>query len=358
MYSILFPLLMIALIYFLVSHAGVSICQLFFFPRVKEGARRWQWLLFCFWFFTLLLCSAYGIFSSLLLYIEGPVIMRESLGEAGGSVIRLENVAKSVLSHSEWDNYVAEVRGVKQNFHNAILPNVSDPASSRFCGIGPQAKDYIGELRTLLKGFDVTSGDDRDHDCSRRSYFESLQRKYDELIEQLLPNQPEMATQRVVEKDSLRDQVIHRADIDSAAIARMLSELQGVLTFFPDLTLYHLSSTVYSDVSRDYSDSYNHLLGFANAEALGLPSALAAPAVDEIATPWRVPDVVVARAGHATTWVYLLIALAVDLIASLLAANVVYVLTLRRKFLLYAMAVRRVAGSEVSYIYRPEPRSS
>jgi len=56
--------------------------------------------------------------------------------------------------------------------------------------------------------------------------------------------------------------------------------------------------------------------------------------------------------------VYLLIALAVDLIASLLAANVVYVLTLRRKFLLYAMAVRRVAGSEVSYIYRPEPRSS
>jgi len=356
-YSILFPLLMITLIYFLVSHAGVSICELFFFPRDKDRmSRRWQWIFFYFWFITLLLCSAYGIFSSLLLYIEGPVIMRESLADAGAKTIRLENVAKSVLSHMEWDSYVAEVRGVKQNFHSAILPNVADPSTSHFCGIGTQARDYVGELKTLLKGFDVTSGDDRDHDCSHKNYFQSLQRKYDDLIEQLLPNQSAFATQRVAEKDNLRNHIVERTTVDAGAISGTLSKLQGVVTFFPDLTLYHLSSAVYSGVSSDYSDSYNRLLGFANADALGLPSGLAAPAVDEIATPWRVPDVVVARAGHATTWVYLLIALAVDLIASLLAANVVYVLTLRRKRLLYALSVRQVAGSDVSYIWLPVPR--
>jgi hypothetical protein len=383
LYSFLFPSLMIVLIYFLVCHAGTSICELFFFPRsVSPGLRRWQWVFFWFWFITLLLCSAYGIFSSLLLYIEGPVVMRESLDDAGARIIRLENVANTVLAHPEWDKYVAEVRAVKQRLHNAILPNVADPASSHFCGFGSQAKQNVTDLQTLFRTspptavspclsdpasasgtgygcifiFEVTRGDDVDHDCAHKEYFQSLQRKYDDLTEQLLTNHPDRAKLQVVEKDVLRDAIVSRTSADGGSISSMLSKLQGVVSFFPDLTLYHLSSRVYADASQHYSESYNRLLGFAKAEALGLPPALAAPAVDEIATPWRVPDVVVARATHATTWIYLGIAVAVDLIASLLAANVVYVLTMRHKLLLYALSMRKVAESDVSYIWRPEPR--
>jgi hypothetical protein len=113
---------------------------------------------------------------------------------------------------------------------------------------------------------------------------------------------------------------------------------------------------IYSDIAQDYSGLYNKLTGFAKPESLSVKAALASPAVEDIASPWRTPDVVISRANRATTWVFLSIAVVVDVIASLLAANVVYVLIVRQAQLKFARAAKSVAGTDVAYVWRPDQR--
>jgi hypothetical protein len=355
-YSIIVPLMIILWIYFLVCHAGTSICRLFLHEkRAGTSPRLFLWLSFWVWFITLLLFSAYGVYSSLMLYIEGPVIMRESLSEASVALIKLGNSAKNVLAHPEWDTLVSQVRAAKLQLHNTILPPASD-ANSRYCGIGLQAEGIKKTLTDLLPGFQITAGDDRDHDCSHRAYFQLLQQHYDVLIDKLLANHPTRSIHKIVERDELRDKILSQNDTDKIMLSKTLSMLNGVTTFFPDLTLYHESSRIYSTVSEHYVDSYNKLLSFGSAEALSIEPSLVAPAVDQIATPWRVPDVVVARANRGTTWIFLLIAIAVDLIGSVLAANAVYVLRIRQARFAFATSAKSVAGTDVAYIWRPDPR--
>jgi hypothetical protein len=183
-----------------------------------------------------------------------------------------------------------------------------------------------------------------------------LQQKYDTKINGLLQSAPEKALQRVAEKDKFRDALTTqiKGDLDSAR--DMISQLAGVSTFFPDLALYHTSMRLYSNIAQDYAGIYNKVTGFANPGSLSVRAALASPAVEEIASPWRTLDVVISRADRATTWVFLLIAVAADVVASLLAANVVYVLMVRQAQLKFARAASRVAGTDVAYVWRPDPR--
>jgi hypothetical protein len=355
-YSLIVPLVIVLLIYFLVCHAGASLCRLLLHKEIVGTlSRLFQWVSFWTWFIILLLFSAYGVYSSLMLYIEGPVIMRESLSDASGALTKLGNSAQNILAHPEWDKFVSEVRAAKLQFHNTILPPTSD-FTSRYCGIGIQAEGIKKTLTELLPGFQITAGDDQDHDCSHRAHFQLLQHNYDVLIDTLLVNHPMRSAKRIVERDDLRNKILAQNDSDEILLSKALSMLDWVTTFFPDLTLYHKLSGNYAIVSQHYADSYNKLLGFGSAEALSIEPSLVAPAVDQIATPWRVPDVVVARANRGTTWIFLFIAIAVDLIASALAANAVYVLTIRQTRLDFARAARSVAGTDVAYIWRPDPR--
>jgi hypothetical protein len=281
--------------------------------------------------------------------------MRESLSDASGALIKLGNSANNTLAHPEWDAFVSKVRAAKLQLHNTILPPAPDP-NSRYCGIGIQAEGIKKTLTDLLPGFQITAGDDQDHDCSHRAHFQLLQTNYDVLIDTLLANHPMKSANRISERDDLRGKILAQDETDKNLLSKMLSMLDGVTTFFPDLTLYRESSVAYSTASQHYSDSYNKLLAFGSAEALSIKPSLDPTAVDQIATPWRVPDVVVARANRGTTWIFLLIAIAVDLIASVLAANVVYVLAIRQAHLDFARSAKSVAGTDVAYIWRPDPR--
>jgi hypothetical protein len=101
-YSLIVPLIIVLLIYFLVCHAGTSVCRLLLHKEiVGASSRLFQWASFWTWFIILLLFSAYGVYSSLMLYIEGPVIMRESLSNASGALTKLGNSAQNILAHPE-----------------------------------------------------------------------------------------------------------------------------------------------------------------------------------------------------------------------------------------------------------------
>jgi hypothetical protein len=282
--------------------------------------------------------------------------MRESLSDATTAIQQLENSSAGVLIHPKWDTFASEVLTLKIQLRDAIFPKVFDPKTSRFCGIGWQSKEIIVQVRQKLPGFDFTYGDDQDHDCSHQSYFQSLQQKYDDKINNLLQLAPERALERVGDKDQLKEEIAKQVKDDVSSANKKLSELAGVSTFFPDLKLYHESLSLYAQMAQDYAGIYNKLTGLANPESLSVRAALASPAVEEIASPWRTPDVVISRANRATTWVFLLIAVAADVVASLLAANVVYVLMVRQAQLKFAQAAKNVAGTDVAYIWRPDPR--
>jgi hypothetical protein len=313
-------------------------------------------LFFWFWLVTLFLFSAYGVFSSLLLYIEGPVIMRDSLSDSKTALQQLENSSREVLVHREWDKFAYEVRVLASQLHDAILPKVFDPRTSRFCGIGPQSKRIGDQLSRLLPKFEFTWGDDQDHDCVHEFYFQQLQQKYDARINDLLQTDPKKTSQRVMDKDQLGEELTYIVNRDLGSASKMISQLTSVSTFFPDLTLYYASTRIYSDIAQDYSGMYNKLTSFAKPEWLSVRAALASPAVEDIASPWRTPDVVISRANRATTWVFLLIAVTADVVASLLAANAAYVLMVRHAQLKFAQAAKSVAGTDVAYIWRPDPR--
>jgi hypothetical protein len=289
-----------------------------------------------------------------MLYVEGPIIMKESLSDADAAYIKLANEARRVLAHPRWDRLVSDVHVAKTQFHNTILPSLATN-SSHYCGIGPQADEIKHTLVGLLPGFQITAGDDQDHDCSHRAYFEKLQNHYDALIESLLANHPLKSEEKVNLRDELLNKTTSQVDFDNRSLAAMLTKLQGVTTFFPDLTMYHEAARLFETVSEHYRESYNRLLGFSGQDAgfARVSPTLAAPALDEIATPWRVPNVVVERANRATTWIFLIIAVGVDLIASLLAANLVYVLSVNRSFSDFTKAAKSVRGSDVSYLWRP-----
>lgn len=341
-----FCVVICAIILFFIRHTG----HVIYLSREITGLWGLLWILL---FLALFAISGYGFITSSMLVFEGPVIAREDLSHAETAISTLEDIAKNNLHSADYE----ELRRQTEQLRNQLKSEILN-FSKGYCGIGSNARDIITTLSTLVPNIRVISGTDKDHSCDNRQRLQDMVAAYNKQIDDGLASSPLVAKDQVVQRQNVRDTVVPLLARDFDQLKALDAKLAGVTSFAGNLTLYHETIDALSAAASDYSQSYDLMSKYLALDKAGYPSRLQTPQLGQIASSVQIINTLFARWNRPTTLFYFLFALAFDAFAAF-AASAVFkeyekVENQRRN----GGSVPRNDGTDVRYLWVPEPHPS
>ncbi len=268
-----------------------------------------------------LLASAYGVTTASLFLFEGPTMLRESLATARENVDLLRNIAADKLRVPEIEALQRRVLGWKQT----VLAEIENPA---LCGIGPKARDALMQIKADLKSVDVLAGTDQARNCADRGYVTRLKRTYDEMIERALKEKVMLLQSelRAGERVEALGWIRAEAGRDIAAIDDAAAKLVGVQNLLDGTKKFYDTLSLIDTAKAHYASMYRRLRGLLNGEMLqGVPPQIPPDSLEKLASGLRGAAIVFERYHRLTTWIYVMLAIGVDVILVLTIANAVRV---------------------------------
>jgi len=385
--------------------AIVTICVIYFFVRLTGLAihnimaeEKWSWrslLHFPAWV-GLFMVSAYGFLAACLLLLDGPDICRNEVTSANESFGKLAAVAHEYLPHKAYQTKLNRMQSDKA----AFLGEIVSAGGGNFCGIGEKADRFFRRLQNDLPGLEYISGTHDEgavassapplvrvasagaarngrhgatarqtaarapaparnafnHNCdSNRPFFANMQRDYDRLISDRIAHDPDIVKHQIVDRTTLINDIDEAATNNRGELSKLQQSLSGLQSFLLNLPLYHGAARGLEKVALDYAPLRIRLATMAPAHAESAPGAIHATACERIASPMGVVENFLSRANHLRTWLYAIVAIFADLTAAYFAACVFQQsAALKSRDLRFARA-SRVDGSDVEYIWAPEP---
>lgn len=190
------------------------------------------------YFFILFALSALGTMNTVFYYGEGGIVLREHLAQARQCLNELETTAKDALQTPAYSKRVAQVNGLLTRLEEEIR-------NPRNCGEGPEANRILQQLgRELGSEFTPLSG--RSRDCQR---VHELMTSYRRIAADLLRTSPDYTRENVARKEALMATIAeftrsaHKRldDAESALAAGSRGDaqdaLEGAASYYGKMTL-------------------------------------------------------------------------------------------------------------------------
>jgi hypothetical protein len=185
-----------------------------------------------------------------------------------------------------------------------------------------RAKDVLRKIAVYLPNITVLNGTDSGHSCTDVAYLDHLSATYHNLIQAELQKHPLAIENRIKERSDYLNTLTNTVNGDVSDLEQFQSKLAGVPHFIFNLDLYHNSVAEIEKADGDYEKMYQQLLGFVDPKSVSLPPRIASASMEQIASPIQVLNTIIARANRVSTYIYILIALFADLLASYLTSLV------------------------------------
>ena len=246
-------------------------------------------------FVPLLLVSAAGVYSSLMLYLEGGQVLIDATNRADADFGALQQAA---LVKATADGAPARVANVRR-LTDALFSEIRNPGN---CGQGPHARDLIAELQRALPGFTPLS--QTHNDCGHNDeVVADYQRRIDGLLARA--DWPGAELMPIVAKAGEARQAIAgiRSDVTTGYRPGKLRE---------EVSLLEAQDATYRDLRSRLGDA---------VDVKGLADGLPLTAAQSLGNAAKLPSLFLDRLDQASTYVYLLLALGFDTLMCYFVAN-------------------------------------
>ena len=175
----------------------VVIALIIIFTLVRVAAtlhiidKRWSFR-FVFCLVVLFCLSGYGVFSTLMLYVEGATIIRSSIAEARNSLASLETVAKLSVSQLPVETHVEQMK----TYRDQLEKEIGGDNKAKFCGIGNGAGDIIDKIKLIFAEYHKYNGYDHGIKCSDKALVSDYKHMYIDALDSWLSKSSDVVAKK------------------------------------------------------------------------------------------------------------------------------------------------------------------
>lgn len=293
--------------------------------------REWQAYLF------LLVISALGTLNAAFVLFESRAILRHDVGTVRTAYGTLRDNARATLPPTGYFEKVAQVNGLLVALHREI----NNPNGGNFCGIGPEAKLIILQIRALIPDYHVLAGSGPIRPCDQAKADKVFGAYKDMADEMLVGDRSFMGT-----KGPEKINFLTTLDRHYEQATRELKELEvsaggfGGIQNIDRAKLYDARNLYNADRATYFS-----LAGKADKDVAEIGSLQS----DDVGSYRTVFDLIVKRFFNGWTLFYLVIAFGLDFLT-------IYLLqTLNLRFS-QARDAKRPEDEELERQFQTDPR--
>jgi len=242
------------------------------------------------YFFVLILLSSLGTINTLYFNISGISIAQNDIKGAIEKVSELKDKTPIILSTPAYDEW-------KNKVDIAWLSLQAEIRNPKLCGQGPEALKRIGELQILLPSFKVMAGS---AGCDRTdqliSEYGNTIEKQKELSKEYQNAKILLDSKKYIEKES----------------STTTERLTNLLTQVKNLSDIQLVKTELNLISSEYSKMKDRLES-ATGTRLDQTFRIDTTGIQSMGNPGEIISFIATRLNEVNTYVYILIALLIDI---------------------------------------------
>lgn len=248
-------------------------------------------------FVVMLVLSAIGLLSSIMLLKEGPAIVRAEAERAARQVTSFKARLPEVLKSEEFERLRGEVNSLKAQLDQEIRNYAGG-----LCGVGPRAKSTLAEIGRLIPAVRVISGTDGKVLCQERTRVENIARIYQDLVDNALANSEMAQKTNMAGRVAFGQTALRELDTLGRDLVQVQNTLAPMSSFVLNLDAYHASMASLRRSRQSYDDlvaQLGVLLGF---QPVGLRGRIELGNAERLTDVAQLPDVIVDRLkqDHAT----------------------------------------------------------
>ncbi|KPF82518.1 hypothetical protein IP70_21165 [alpha proteobacterium AAP38] len=260
------------------------------------------------WVFVALILtlSAVGVLTAATLVFEGPVILREDLDRARDRLTQLREASRDSLRLPEYEGIRAQV----ESKLTALRNEITAPGN---CGMGSQARQRFQEIRELLPDLKPLSSDNITISCTARQTLNDLIQAYTEKILSSLNNHPMAIQGRYAERNALAQQVEKAVAHHDNALSKRQADLAGLSSLIARIGLYIDTVRDLTASNAEYKRLRQEVGAFAPA-ILALPPDIGSQASENVSRPLSVFSILLSRLNYASTYLYSVLPLLMDIL--------------------------------------------
>lgn len=270
----------------------------------KLAGQTWRWYHGWKPWLFLAVISALGTLNTAFVLLESRSILRDDVQNVRNRASNLRVASDRDLTPAGFNEKEATVRGHLTNLRNEII---NDRTDGKHCGVGREARDIIGQMRSILPNFREISGSGPINPCDRIK-AERMYQPYEEMAWSLLRADRQFQQNKGPEKLALRDAIQrHQKEMDQP-----LRELETAASGFGPAA--GIDKRALLSARDNYNADLKQYLGLigpaaASESELELVSHLQSDQVDSYAATLRL---IYDRFLNYKTIFYLIIALGLD----------------------------------------------
>ena len=289
----------------------------------------------------LFVLSALGLLNSAVYLLEGGVVMQEEIDQAQERLSMIDAAAARGLRDPAHARKEARVNQLLAGLEREI----KSPYGDNRCGVGPGARRIIGQIRDELPDFHEYYGSSV-HDCAQVDRLEAIYRSYEGQAREMLRTDTAFVQGG---GSGLRDlqAEMHTAFVDAqsglAAAEERLApgNREGRTAAYADsLHALRAAATVYGQYRGIPDPRVQRAL-------TGLPMEIDVSMAGGLGSIGAIVPTLIHRLGYLSTWIYLLVALLIDIGLVLLLARILGIVARNKR--------RRDGGDELGSGAGAEP---
>ena len=241
------------------------------------------------YFFILILLSALGTINTLYFNVSGARIVQDEIKGALHKINGLKTRAPILLATPAYDAWSKKVEEAENNVYEEIR-------NTRLCGQGPEAQKRIEELRNLLPSFKPLAGQGCDKVEDLIGQYQSIIKKQVQLSQETLIASDFLSTKNYIEKSS--------------------AELEGNLTKLLEKTNKASDIEMAKIELRKAVEEFSKMkdkVEILSGKGFDQSFIIDTKGIDSIGNPGEILSFMASRLNEFNTYVYLIIALLIDI---------------------------------------------
>jgi hypothetical protein len=254
-------------------------------------------------YFFLFIVSAMGTVNAAFVLWEGSSVVRQDMGEVRSAYTGLDVFARRNLVSAAQNKKRADLESLLTNLHEEI----NNPNQGNYCGVGEAANAIIARMRHIVPQMPLIRGTGVIKPCDSEK-AERVFQSYAVSARRTLESDPAFLAFNGPEKATFLDAL-------SRHVAQMRGSFEEVEGLLGDPTAFARAEVQrpLATAAANYAEDYKRTAGLTSPVDSALPASVDISQSQELGSFAAFFDILASRLGDIKTWVYLLIAVLLDL---------------------------------------------
>lgn len=254
-------------------------------------------------YFFLFVVSAMGTVNAAFVLWEGSSVVRQDMGEVRSAYTALDVFARRNLVSAAQNKKRADLEALLTNLHEEI----NNPNGGNYCGVGEAAAAIIVRIRQIVPQMPIIRGTGAIRPCDAAK-AERVYQSYAVSARRTLESDPAFLSFNGPEKAGFLELLARHVD----AMRSSFEDLEGRLG---DPTAFARAEVQrpLASAAGNYADDYKRTAGLTSPIDDTIPASVDVSQSQELGSFAAFFEILASRLGDIKTWVYLLIAVLLDL---------------------------------------------